>query len=789
MRNGDRFFGAAFRFGKRHPFVALAVAGSACFALWLAVPPGDLFPADYSRVVYDAKGRLLRATTARDGQLRFPPTADSLPSKYVAAVTTCEDRHFFRHAGVDPLALVKSAAINAREGRRRRGGSTITMQVVRLSRPEKRSYVNKFFECVRAFKLSLHAAKPQVLKLYAAHVPMGGNIVGLEAASWRYFGKPLAGITWSEAALFAVLPNAPSMINVEKQRDRLVVKRNLALRQLLKAGRLDSLSYAGACLEPLPERSSRIPFEAPHFVNTVLTKSKSDIVTTTLDLATQERVEEIVRQQGLVCRAEGIRNIAVLVLRTGTAEVKAYCGSQDFRDTVNQGQVDGITANRSTGSLLKPFLVAKTLDRGPYVMESMLQDVPTFYGSFYPQNASKDYCGLVSMRDMLVQSLNVPAVRLLYWYGVSDFYGDLKTGRLSGLFRSPEGYGLPLIIGGAEGNLWDLTRFFAALGNMGLMREIRLLSGGEPGEQAHDTLRFCSPGAAWLVLEALSQLRRPGSEYYWQFFTGQVPVAWKTGTSYGQKDAWAIGVNREWCIGVWVGNFTGQGNAALGGAQSAGPVLFKLFNSLSDKSKDLWFPRPEYNLKKITVCKASGMSPTPWCPETVSVMQPLGAWQTATCTIHRRLLLNRTTGVIVCSKCWAGVDTVWKTKAIYPPSVKAVLLTKGTRTDALPTHNPSCPVGSSKESIEILYPSSDISIVVPRNLQGEYEKIVFKAVYQRPAGRLFWYLDNRFLAETMGEHTVAVDLAGGSHRLSVQDENGATESVKFQAFRKEKMKR
>jgi penicillin-binding protein 1C len=769
------------RFTFKHKFITITAAILLAIALWLLIPPRPPFPDSYSRVVYDCRGGLLRVTSAPDGQIRFPLPADPLPRKYIAALTACEDRRFFAHPGVDPLALAKSLFVNIRSGRRLRGGSTITMQVARLSHPKKRSYFNKALECAGALKLSLHMNKQALLRLYAGHVPMGGNIVGVHAASWRYFGKPLSQITWAEAALFTVLPNSPSALNLVKERPRLKEKRDRALAILLHRGLIDSMSCSLSQCEPLPSPANRMPFRAPHFAGRVLASSGATVVLTTLDPGIQQRTEEIVRMYSRQYAAEGVKNMAALVVSTQSGAVCAYAGSQDFSDTANDGQVDGIMARRSTGSLLKPFLVAKTLDRGPYVLESKLQDVPTFYGSFYPQNASKEFSGLATLQQSLVQSLNVPMVRLLYWYGVNEFYSDLRNAGFSGLFRTSEGYGLSLILGGAEASLWELAGLFCGLGNMGMLRPFHLCAGSD---LQRDTVRMCSEGAAWLVLSTLSQLNRPGSEYYWRFFSNQVPVAWKTGTSYGQKDAWAIGTNRQWTIAVWVGNFNGEGNASLGGAQSAGPVLFELFNALSDKSRGLWFTKPEYDLRSITVCRQSGLSPSAACSDTMQAEQPLSAYQTAICPFHQRLLVSKSKGFSACSRCWTGIDTVWKVKTIYPPSVRSILAQHGFKADSLPRHNPRCPVAHPQAAIEIVYPVENVSIIVPRNFQGVHEKIVFKAECQRPGTHLFWYLDGGFLAETVGQNTIAVDLQAGKHKLAVQDGEGETEVVRFEAYRK-----
>jgi len=769
---------------RRRPVLAAAALCIAALA-WLIMPPGAPFPGDYSRVVYDRNNVLLRATLAQDQQIRFPPVSDSLPAKYVRAVVACEDRRFFTHPGVDLPAVVKSAWINLSRGRQIRGASTITMQVARLMRRRPRTLFNKIIESAIAVRLTLHINKRSILKLYAAHVPMGGNTVGVETASWRYFGKPLREITWAEAALFAVLPNAPSLINIEKGRARLKARRDRALHTLLRRGIIDSISCILGCEEPLPDAGASLPFELPHLTTRALSATNAGVVRTTVDLALQRRIEDIVRVHARYNRSLGIKNLSVLIVNTKEATVAAYFGSQDFFDSSSLGQVDGIMARRSTGSLLKPFLTAKALDRGPYVMESKLHDVPTFYGSFCPQNASKEYAGLVTMDQMLVRSLNVPAVRLLYWYGVSDFYADLKKAHLSWLFRTPDGYGLTLILGGAEASLWDLTNLFAGLGNLGLLHQIQLLADTVSLQRAKsDTTRFCSEAAAWLVLNTLNNVMRPGSEFYWRFFANQTPVAWKTGTSYGQKDAWAIGTNARFTVGVWTGNFDGEGNASLGGAQSAGPVLFEICNALSGKAPDQWFTKPEHDIRRVTVCRASGLSPSPFCIDTITADQPACAYQSAVCPFHQRFLVDRKKGHTVCSQCWGGADTAWVVRTIYPPSVRSILKQHGFALDSLVRHNPRCPVPHTQKTIELVYPVKDVSIIVPRNLKGEYEKIVFQAQYQGGGARLFWYLDGSFLAETLENHSVAVDLAGGKHRLVVQDEEGSTASVRFSSFRK-----
>ncbi|MBN2001062.1 penicillin-binding protein 1C [candidate division KSB1 bacterium] len=751
------------------------------YCLWLLWPFGKFFPEKYSTLVFDRQDNLLRVFLSEDEQYRFPAQDVPLPQKYKTTLLAFEDKRFPCHLGVDPLALVNAMWINLTTGTRIRGGSTITMQVVRLAHPRSRTYITKIFECFYAVKLSLHFSKTQILQIYADHVPMGRNVVGLQAASWYYYGKPMAEITWAEAALFTILPNAPSSINLSSRREQLLNKRNVLLERLLKKGIIDSTTFTTSCREPLPGKQNRIPFRAPHFCRYAADNSQSAVIRTTLDLETQKQVEDILKNHHLILLNKGIRNCAVLIAETGTGQIRAWVGSQSFFDSTNSGQVDGTLAYRSTGSLLKPFLVAKALDRGPYTMATKIRDVPTYYGTFTPQNALKDYSGLVSLGQTLIKSLNVPSVRLLNEYGVEDFYDFLNQAGLKGLFRSARGYGLTLILGGAEASLWEMLRLYASLGNMGQERPLSIFP--EKTVEKHE--RLYSQAAAWLVLQNLSRLARPGSEFYWHYFDNQVPVAWKTGTSYGQKDGWAIGVNKQWTIGVWVGNFDGEGNALLGGAASAAPILFSLFNALSRRNLPMWFEEPLQDMEKILCCEQSGFPAGPYCKNTILQSRPKCSYRYGVCPYHRKYIIDRKTSKSVCSLCWSGIDTVHVYCYIAPPDVKEILEKSGQSMDSIPMHSASCPTFQEENRLAIIYPVKNIKIMLPRDYSGEYEKIVLSAKHQQSNSTLFWFLNEKYLGETTGLHEMAVDLESGKYKLVVQDEEGFTKSVVFTIYRAE----
>lgn len=771
---------------KGKAFKWAALTGAVLLAGLIFWPVGTLFPDDYSRVVIDRHGNILRVTLAEDGQLRFAAESDNLPDKYIRAVTIMEDRRFFYHPGIDPFSIVNSFVSNIRTGKRVRGASTITMQVVRLSTPRKRTYLNKAIECISALRLTIQKPKIEILKLYATHAPMGGNVAGIWSASRYYFGKPLEEITWAEAALFAVLPNNPSMINIRKQRPKLKIKRDRLLKTLQVKGIIDSTTYALSIGEPLPPVKSRLPFQAPHFAEQILRSTGRDLIKTTLDMKMQKNVENVIRRYSRNYKDYGVVNMAALVIDNNTSEVVAYVGSQDYDDTINSGRVDGVMALRSSGSLLKPLLVAKALDRGPWVIQSTIQDVPSFYGTFSPSNASEEFQGLVTIEQMLIQSLNVPAVRLLYEYGQADFYQDLKQMGVSSLFRSADGYGLSIILGGAEVRLWDMCRIYSALSNEGLIRPVVILNGIEINS---DTSRLCSPGASWLILSSISKLDRPENEKYGHLFSDQIPVAWKTGTSYGQKDAWAIGVNRQWTIGIWVGNFSGEGNPFLGGAVSAGPVMFTLFRQLTDRTKPLWFQCPEYDLKRISVCSSTGYLPGPACPQTTTVLQPSGAWKTQQCPWHCKVVTDSESGHEICSRCWDGKKIKDTVLLVYPAASAEILRKRGFAADIMPSHLSSCTaVMKKKSNLTIEYPVNGITIFIPRSMNEEYQQIVCKASSQTESP-LLWYLDGKFLGETLDFHNMAILCNPGNHILSVFDNNGGEQRASFRVVGKNTLKK
>ena len=763
------------------------------YALYLAVPTlgtalyfltplsRPLFAPDYSTLIVDRDGQLLRAFLSDGQQWCFPPdTSLVVPAKLRTAVLHFEDRRFYRHLGVDPLALGRALYQNAAAGTVKSGASTITMQVARLMRPKERTYVNKALETLLALKIELYYTKDEILRLYLDHAPYGGNIVGYQAAAHKYFRKQPDKLTWSEAATLAVLPNAPRLVSPTANPQQLVQKRNQLLTDLQSAGYFDAETLRLALAEPVPTRAFPHPVWAPHLSRALKRDRQGRLIKTTIDANLQRELETLVGRHLRYLDHQGIGNGAALLVETGSGKVRAYVGSRDFFDPTHQGQVDGAIAPRSSGSLLKPFLYALSMDAGLILPQTLVKDVPTFYSGFSPRNADERYDGLVRAEEALVRSLNVPAARLLRRYGLFNFYRFLQDADVSTLVRSADDYGLPLILGGAEVTLWDMARLFRGLARGGRIEALRYLQ-----EQTDPTppTPLISPGAAYLVLEALRNVRRPGVEYYWHQYQDQWPLAWKTGTSYGQRDAWALGVSPAWTIAVWVGNFSGEGNPALSGARAAGPLLFDIFHRVPKDLDQAWFPRPDADLTTATLCLDSGRPVSSHCPHPTRALTPRHRRPMARCPYHRGIVLNEAGTHQVCSLCWKPGDHRLARQMVYPTDVVQYLRERGQALhDPLP-HKADCPVQPEAKPLQVLYPTPEARLQAGRDFDGKQQLIVLRAAHSDRERALFWYVNRRFLGRTVNQHRLAVSLEPGAHALEIVDAHGFRDRTRFYVMR------
>ncbi len=749
--------------------------------LYLFLPfRAPIFHEEYSTVVKAENGGLLHVFINDNEQWYLPPDSMSVSEKLKTAVIAFEDESFYSHVGINVKAIARAISQNVKEGKVVSGASTIPMQIARMSAPKKRSYWNKLKEACLAIKLSIHYSKDELLKMYLDHAPYGGNVIGYRTAAFKFYGKDAGLLTWSEAATLAVLPNAPGLIYPSQTSSSLMHKRNRLLDKMYSKGIISEQSCRLAKLEEVPDQF--IPFEshAPHMARRLKKENpKQWILSTEVDEDLQKQCLRIASRYKKIYSSYGINNLAILVADTKSGAIKSYVGSPDFFDEENGGQVDGVMAHRSSGSILKPFLFGLSMDEGVVLSETYIRDLPTYFEGFSPRNANREYQGVVSAREALVRSLNIPAVRLLNKYGVYQFYSFLKQAGVNSLFRSADEYGLPLILGGAEVSMWDMVKLYRGMANEGVFSDNHLLK----GEAGKKSAQLMSSGSCYLTLDILKDLKRPGSEYFWQRFSGSRPIAWKTGTSYGHKDAWAVGLTPEYTIAVWCGNFDGEGNKNLGGASSAGPILFEILQQVSHSNQ--WFEKVEMDYKSMEICALSGFRASDACDDIKIVDVPIGMKPLETCTYHQFKFFNSDESQQCCSRCWDNTGHVKKSVLVYPPDIAYYLREKGQFIEPLVSHNPLCPAYTAESALKIIYPNMEAKLFLPRDFDGITQAVVCKVGHANTGKTVYWYLDDHYLGSTIKEHKMGVVFKLGWNQLTVIDENGAKDTKKVFAVVKE----
>ncbi|MBF7092205.1 penicillin-binding protein 1C [Flavobacterium sp. ALJ2] len=742
--------------------------------------PRTLFQEPYSTVIESKEGELLGAKIARDGQWRFP-AQDSVPDKFKKCIVYFEDEYFYKHPGFNPVAMVNAIKQNRKAGKVVRGGSTLTQQVIRLSRKRKgRTYFEKLVEVILATRLELGYSKDEILELYAAHAPFGGNVVGLEMASWRYFGVKSNQLSWAENATLAVLPNAPSLIYPGKNQIKLLEKRNRLLRKLNQEGIIDKQTYELSIEEPLPARPYDLPQIAPHLLQRVAKNQEGARVKTTVEYALQNRVNQIAKYYYNQYKQNEVSNLAILVIDVSNRNVVSYVGNSPT-DSDHQKDVDIIDAPRSTGSILKPLLYAAMLDDGELLPNTLVADVPTQIAGYTPQNYNLTFDGAVPAHRALSRSLNIPSVLMLQDFGVNKFYEELQKFKLRNISKPPDHYGLSLILGGAESNLWDLCRSYAGMSSTlnyfnksnGKYRtheftELNYENDFEPDFGNESTQKnILGAGSIWLTYNAMEEVNRPEGDEAWKFYDSSLKIAWKTGTSFGNRDAWAIGTNSRYVVGIWVGNATGEGRPTLTGVTSAAPILFDVFNLLP---RQKWFTTPYGDLDEVEVCRLSGHLAKDGCPK-IKQWVTLKGKTTSICPYHKIVHLDQTEKFQVNSSCESIENIVVKNWFVLPPVMAWYYKSKHIEYMPLPPFRDNC-IGTQTASMDFIYPKSNSKIYLTKNFNSEVQPVIFRVAYSQREKQLFWYVDNVYKGVTKVFHEKPIVMTAGFHYITVVDEFG-----------------
>ena len=756
-----------------------------------------LFTSPYSTVLEDQRGHLLGAAIAADGQWRFPQT-DSLSPTFVTAITYFEDRQFFRHPGVDLLALARAAWQNLRAGYVVSGGSTLTMQTIRLSRGRDRTLIEKFVEIILATRLEWALSKEDILRVYASHAPFGGNVVGIDAAAWRYYGVSPHQLSWAENALLAVLPNSPSLLYPGKNAQRLMDKRNRLLHKLWQHGQMDSLTYALAISEPLPEAPHPLPSLAPHLLTRLINEGyQGRRAVTTLQAGLQQQVTRVVDRHHQTLQGNGIHNAAVLVADVATGEVQAYVGNT--RTAPEHGaSVDIITARRSPGSLLKPLLYAAMLHEGSILPKSLQPDVPTFIDGFAPQNFDQQFEGAVPADQVIARSLNVPSVHMLRAYGVEKFHHLLTQMGMTTLDQPPGHYGLSLIIGGSEGSLWDITGMYASMArtlNQYFkypephryapvdIHPLTYRPAGVSTSSKRTPQGYLNAAPLWFTFRAMLEVARPEAEAGWQYFASARKVAWKTGTSHGHRDAWAVGVTPRYVVGVWVGNADGEGRPSLTGVNVAAPLLFDVVNLMPASG---WFDVPRSDMVEALVSRQSGYRAPPHYQDTLRTLIPRAGLRTPVSPYYQRVHLDSSRTYQVHADCEPASHLQSELWFVLPPVQEWYYRRQHPSYRPLPPFRPDCHSPTiAHSSLDLIYPKPNATVYLPRKLDGTLSRTVFEAVHRDTQAGIFWHVDDQYIGETHRDHQMALALEPGVHTLTLVDQKGVTIKRQFTILRAE----
>lgn len=765
--------------------VVLAVGMLVLALLWLAdrLWPLPMPADDLARVVLAEDGTPLWRFADADGVWRYPVGREQVSPLYLQALLAYEDRWFYSHPGINPLALARAAWLNLRGGRVVSGGSTLSMQVARLLDPHPRTLAGKLRQLWRTAQLEWYLSKDQILEIYLDRAPFGGTLQGVAAASWAYLGKSPLHLTPAEAALLAVLPQAPSRLRPDRHPQRAQHARDKVLQRLAEYQVWPARQVAEAREEPLLLAPRQEPALAPLLARRLNHANSPPLIRTTLDASLQRRLEDLLL--GWRARLPERTSAAVLVVESQTMAVRAYLGSVDLGDERRFGHVDMVSALRSPGSTLKPFLYGMAMDDGLIHSESLLQDVPRRYGDYRPGNFSMGFSGPVSASSALALSLNLPAVQLLEAYGPKRFAAQMRSGGVPLILPPLAEPNLSLILGGAGSRLEDLVGGYAALARQGHSARIRL--------QPQDPLverRLLSPGSAWIIRRILAGQARPDRDPSAELVQ-RPQLAWKTGTSYGFRDAWSIGVGPRYLIGVWIGRPDGTPVPGQFGLASAAPLMLQVHDLLGNRDRQRGLTAPV-----STVPDSVGVAAVCW-----PLGQPMGrqdpncrrqrfAW-TLDGTIPPTLqAADQPLGLGLREKTWVNAQGLrvdepcpgaqLREVALWPAPLEPWLPRQERRTARLPTPDPACPpqIPATAPPLSITGIRSGDQLRRPATSS---EPLQLQVSALGGAGRRWWFVNGQPMGETLGQQSLAVHFEHVGHvELSALDESGETARVEFQ---------
>jgi penicillin-binding protein 1C len=734
---------------------------------WLFPLPDKV---EYSTIVTDNKGTVIHAFLTKDQQWRMKTTLDEISPLLRKTIIQKEDKYFYRHPGINPIAMARALFKNIVRGKRTSGASTITMQVARALQPRKRTYAGKLVEMFRALQLEWKYDKDEILQLYLNLLPYGGNIQGVKSASILYFGKNPDHLSLAEITALSIIPNRPSSLVMGKANDEIVKQRNRWLQIFAKEKVFTQKEIADALQEPLTATRGTVPRLIPHLAYKL--KPQGDIIHTNIRLNDQLKIEKLVQDYVRTLSLKNIHNAAVMVIDNSTHQVTSYVGSADFYDSTEGGQVNGAAAIRQPGSTLKPLLYGLCFDEGLLTPKMVITDVAVNYAGYAPENYDRNFNGYVTTEFALEHSLNIPAVKGLRMLGRERFTEELVKCNFAQVRKDRQKLGLSMILGGCGTTLEELTGLYSAFANDGKYIQPSFLRNDTTQQQLR-AKKLLTPAATFMINEILSRIDRPDFPLNWQSTEHLPKIAWKTGTSYGRRDAWSIGYNKKFTVGVWVGNFSGAGVPDLSGATIATPLLFKIFNTIDYDSDQEWFSQP-MDCELRTVCSETGLTPADHCTNIVSdYFIPLISPVTP-CNNVQEVMVSEDEHYAYCKTCAPDAGYKKKTYKLISAEMQSYYSQRNIAYQHIPMHNPACEK-IFKEGVPVItFPVGGSEYLINKK---DPEPLQLTCQTGNDVQQVYWYINNKFYKSSEAKAKQFFVPDEGPVKISCTDDKGRNRDI------------
>jgi penicillin-binding protein 1C len=763
---------------KFNPLVNFLLVGLAFFFFFESISPYQI-STNYSTIINDADGRLIHGFLNKTDKWRLPIEQNEISAKLEKAILYKEDQWYYWHFGVNPFAIARAAFRNITTGRRTSGASTISMQVVRLLAPKKRSFGNKIIEVFQAIRLELNYSKKEILAVYLSITPYGSNIEGLKSASIIFFKKSLKLLSVAEIATLTIIPNRPSSLRLGENNDYILKERNKWLLRLLGKNIYTDQEINDALHEQLNVKRNDVPKLAPHFsIRMNKNIAENSIINSSLLLPKQQKIELIIKYYVNRTMGMNIKNAAALVINNTTNHVEVYVGSADFNSKIDGGQVDGIQAVRSPGSTLKPLLYATAFDLGLVSPKTIINDVPTNFSGFEPENFDQQFHGKVTMEYALANSLNIPAVKILNEVSTPIFVEQLKKADFKAVKSNSSKLGLSLILGGCGTTLEELTTLFSSFANKGEYIKPSFYKNNFSNEEIRqinleNSQKIISEEASYIITKILNQVTRPDLPNNYDYTYRMPKIAWKTGTSFGKKDAWSIGYNAQYTVGVWVGNFSGEGVSELSGANIATPLLFEIFNAIDYSGKSNWFQIPKaLDMRKI--CAESGLVPNTFCNNQLLDYYKPGISNSIPCEHLKEITINDSETMSYCKSCEPNLATKKKLYPNYAPELLAYYDSKRILHEKIPLHNPTCTRVFGNKPPKIVFPVDGSEYYLNKL---ENQQLLLNCQVASDVIFVNWYINDQFFQKAKASESVFYSPKAGKNKISCVDDKGRNVDV------------